>query len=93
MTGKHEAPLPGFAEYGSFDRQIVGEIALAYVDSGLGGSISDLEQLASAFRLAGDTCNTERVDQRIVSLLEKKIYRKIMAQRRRKRGLASEAAV
>ncbi len=87
MTGKHETPLSGDVVYGACERHVAGELALAYADSGLGGSVRELEQLASMLRSAGDTSNTERVDQRIVSLLEKKIYRKIMAQRRRNRDL------
>jgi hypothetical protein len=50
-----------------------------------GASVRELEQLASAMRLAGDAETTEHVDQTILSLLEQKIYRKIMSQARRKR--------
>jgi hypothetical protein len=48
-----------------------------------GGSVRDLEQLADALRLAEDSQASERVDQTILSLLEQKIYRKILAQSRR----------
>ena len=44
-----------------------------------GGSVRDLERWAGALRNAGDMHNSERVDQTILSLLEQKIYRKIMA--------------
>jgi hypothetical protein len=92
MRGKHETPVSGDVVYGSLQRHRAGQLALAYADSGLGGSVRDLEQLAIALRMAGDSGSTERVDLRIVSLLEKKIYRKIMAQRRRNRGLSSGSA-
>jgi hypothetical protein len=49
------------------------------------GSVRDLERLAGALRLAGDVNNTERVDQTILSLLEQKIYRKILAGSRARR--------
>lgn len=49
-----------------------------------GGSIRDLERWAGALRHAGDAQNSERVDQTILSVLEQKIYRKIMARSRAK---------
>jgi hypothetical protein len=56
-----------------------------------GASVRELEQLASATRLAGDDQTTERVDQTIVNMLEQKIYRKILSQSRRKRRLMAGA--
>ena len=56
-----------------------------------GASVRELEQLASAMRLAGNAQTIERVDQTILSLLEQKIYRKIMSQSRRKRRLLAGA--
>jgi hypothetical protein len=55
------------------------------VPFGPGGSVRELELVASELRLTGDCLRRESVDLRILSLLEKKIYRKIMMQSRRKR--------
>jgi hypothetical protein len=54
--------------------------------------VRELERMANSLRRAGDTRDTERIDLEILTLLEKKIYRKIMAQSRRQRLLEREAA-
>jgi hypothetical protein len=50
--------------------------------TGAGGSVSEMEQLADALRLIGDSQGSERVDQVILSMLEQKICRKVMARSR-----------
>lgn len=82
MRGNHETSFLGDVECELPEQSACMELAS-------GGSVRQLERLASALRLAGDAGNTERVDQAILSLLEQKIYRKIMAQSRRSRRLSS----
>ncbi|MEJ2693827.1 MAG: hypothetical protein P8166_12420 [Candidatus Thiodiazotropha sp.] len=55
-------------------------------DSGLANiraSVNELERIACKLRLAGDRLVSESIDLRVVSLLEEKITRKIMAKSRR----------
>jgi len=45
-------------------------------------SVRDLEQLSSKLKETGDRHGADRVDQIIMSLLEKKIFKKIVMQSR-----------
>jgi hypothetical protein len=45
-------------------------------------SVRDLEQLADKLRHAGERHAADRVDQMIMSLLEKKIFKKLVVQSR-----------
>jgi len=49
------------------------------------GSVSDLERLASELRFEGEHRATEHLDLRIISMLERKITRKLLAKSRRER--------
>ncbi len=79
MTAENLAPADRAADYA------IAEETIGFNPTLLngGGSVRELERLAGALRHTGDVHSTERVDQTILSLLEKKIYRKIMAQSRR----------
>ncbi len=49
------------------------------------GSVSDLERLAGELRFEGERRATEHLDLRIISMLERKITRKLLAKSRRGR--------
>jgi hypothetical protein len=48
-------------------------------------SVRELERIASTLRLAGEYRVSAHIDSQILSLLERKIYRKIIAKSRRER--------
>jgi hypothetical protein len=83
MTSKYENPETGSPGFRLFGRTGEAKPSLCQVELQAGGSVRELERMANNLRLAGDIRNTERINLEILSLLEKKIYRKIMAQSRR----------
>jgi hypothetical protein len=92
MKSNYETPETGAPGSRLFGRTGEPRSSLSQGDLLAGGSVRELERMANSLRLAGDARDTERINLEILTLLEKKIYRKIMAQSRRQRLLEREAA-
>jgi hypothetical protein len=91
MTSKYETPETGALEFRLFGRTGEPGSSSCQGDLRVSGSVRELERMASRLRLAGDARDTELIELEILSLLERKIYRKIMAQSRRRRLQDREA--
>ena len=55
-------------------------------------SVSELERMASSLRESGEQHAIERIDHDILTLLERKIFRKVVARDRRERWAAPAAS-
>ena len=55
-------------------------------------SVSELERMASSLRETGEQHAIERIDHEILTLLERKIFRKVVARGRRERWAPSASS-
>jgi len=84
MTNDYEPTLTG--AYRALAAEPLPALAMPGPDyQRMRGSVSELERLASELRFAGEHHATESLELRIISLLEQKITRKLLAKRRQGR--------
>ena len=92
MTSQHETPSTKAVEVrpsGEQDELVAPAAAKGHRHSRR--SVRELERISNNLRLAGEYRVSETLDMHILSLLEKKIYRKIIAKSRREGTMKNSA--
>ena len=73
MTGEHETPCLGAADFGGSGESAFRGLASDHRDRSPGVTVRELELLTCERRLAGDAGNTERVRHVLLSLLKRNL--------------------
>jgi hypothetical protein len=83
MRGKYGTPVSDSSGFGQAVQLIKPDRPSRVGSLRIQGSVRELERISTNLQRAGEHRVTESIDLRIISLLEKKICRKILAQSRR----------